>query len=250
MTTNSFIQYDVLKNLVYFKGTPVPGLEEVIGNTNISSDEDARGLLQNVKDESYISVPSHTKQDLIDFLNTIPEIVLSDSSAITLTIEIINNITIKDTYVVSVNIDGTKTYTTNISVSPQLPSGTTITLNLQHVNLFKASPTPNIASATTVSTLYKNSVPYTATTNSTTTATTLSTKAGCNNLTPPVIVYNKTYLDNWSSVTITRTDSLSIYTVTSVYKNNSDNCYIGEASDDFNKSALTISGNCVNCVAQ
>ena len=112
MTTYSFIQYDVLKDSMYFKGTPVPGLEEVIGNTNISSDEDARGLLQNVKDESYISVPSHTKQDLIDFLNTIPEIVLSDSSAITLTIEIINNITIKDTYVVSVNIDGTKTYAT------------------------------------------------------------------------------------------------------------------------------------------
>ena len=151
---------------------------------------------------------------------------------------------------VNTNLILTKTYTTNISVSPQLPSGTTITLNLQHINLFKASPTPNIASATTISTLYKNNIAYTATTNSTTTATTSSTKAGCNNLTPPVLVYNKTYIDNWSSVTITRTDTLSIYTVTSVYKNNSDNCYIGEASDTFNKSALTISGNCVNCVAQ
>ena len=151
---------------------------------------------------------------------------------------------------VNTNTILTKAYNTNISVSPQLPSGTTITLNLQHVNLFKASPTPNIASATTTSILYKNNTPYTATTNSTTTATTLSTKVGCNNLNPPVLVYNKTYIENWSSVTITRTDSLSIYTVTSVYKNNSDNCYIGEASDTFNKSALTISGNCVNCVAQ
>jgi len=151
---------------------------------------------------------------------------------------------------VNTNTVLTKGYNTNISVSPQLPSGTTITLNLQHVNLFKASPTPNIASATTISILYKNNTPYTATTNSTTTATTLSTKVGCNNLNPPVLVYNKTYMDNWSSVTITRTDSLSIYTITSVYKNNSDNCYIGESSDTFNKSALTISGNCVNCVAQ
>lgn len=140
----------------------------------------------------------------------------------------------------------TKTYTTNISVSPQLPSGTTITLNLQHVNLFNASPTPDIASATTISTLYKNSTPYTATTNSTTTATTLSTLAGCQ-ANP---LYNKTYIDNWSSVTITRTDSLYIYTITSVYKNGSNNCYVGQASDTFNKSALTISGNCVNCVAQ
>ena len=148
--------------------------------------------------------------------------------------------------IINTNTVLTKTYTTNISVSPQLPSGTTITLNLQHVNLFNASPTPDIASATTTSTLYKNSIPYTATTTSTTTATTLSTLANCQ-ANP---LYNKTYIDNWSSVTITRTDSLYIYTITSVYKNGSDNCYVGQASDTFNKSALTISGNCVNCVAQ
>jgi len=148
--------------------------------------------------------------------------------------------------IINTNTVLTKTYTTNISVSPQLPSGTTITLNLQHVNLFNASPTPDIASATTTSTLYKNSIPYTATTTSTTTATTLSTLANCQ-ANP---LYNKTYIDNWSSVTITRTDSLYIYTVTSVYKNGSNVCYVGQASDTFNKSALTISGNCVNCVAQ
>lgn len=147
--------------------------------------------------------------------------------------------------IINTNTELTKTYTTNISVSPQLPSGTTITLNLQHVNLFNASPTPDIASATTTSTLYKNSTPYTATTTSTTTATTLSTLANCQ-ANP---LYTKTYIDNWSSVTITRTDSLYIYTITSVYKNGSDNCYVGQASDTFNKSALTISG-CVNCVAQ
>jgi hypothetical protein len=140
----------------------------------------------------------------------------------------------------------TKLYNTNISVSPQLPSGTTITLNLQHVNLFNSSPTPDIASATTTSILYKNSIPYTATTNSATTATTLSTLAGCQ-ANP---LYVKTYIENWSSVTITRTDSLSINTITSVYKNGVNNCYVGQASDTFNKSALTISGNCVNCVAQ
>ena len=148
--------------------------------------------------------------------------------------------------IINTNTVLTKIYTTNISVSPQLPSGTTITLNLQHVNLFNVSPTPDIASATTVSTLYKNSIAYTATTNSTTTATTLSTLVNCQ-ANP---LYNKTYIDNWSSVTITRTDSLYIYTITSVYKNDSNNCYVGQASDTFNKSALTISGNCVNCVAQ
>ena len=147
---------------------------------------------------------------------------------------------------VNTNTVLTKLYNTNISVSPQLPSGTTITLNLQHVNLFNSSPTPDIASATTTSTLYKNSIPYTATTNSTTTATTLSTLAGCQ-ANP---LYVKTYIENWLSVTITRTDSLSINTITSVYKNGINNCYVGQASDTFNKSALTISGNCVNCVAQ
>jgi hypothetical protein len=156
------------------------------------------------------------------------------------------NLNTSSQIIVDTNAVLTKLYNTNISVSPQLPSGTTITLNLQHVNLFNASPTPDIASATTVSTLYKNSIPYTATTNSATTATTLSTLAGCQ----ANLVYVKTYIENWSSVTITRTDSLSINTITSVYKNGVNNCYVGQASDTFNKSALTISGNCVNCVAQ
>ena len=156
------------------------------------------------------------------------------------------NLNTSSQIIVNTNAVLTKLYNTNISVSPQLPSGTTITLNLQHVNLFNASPTPDIASATTVSTLYKNSIPYTATTNSTTTATTLSTLAGCQ-ANP---LYVKTYIENWLSVTITRTDSLSINTITSVYKNGINNCYVGQASDTFNKSALTISGNCVNCVAQ
>jgi len=156
------------------------------------------------------------------------------------------NLNTSSQIIVNTNAVLTKLYNTNISVSPQLPSGTTITLNLQHVNLFNASPTPDIASATTVSTLYKNSIPYTATTNSTTTATTLSDLAGCQSN----FLYVKTYIENWSSVTITRTDSLSINTITSVYKNGVNNCYVGQASETFNKSALTISGNCVNCVAQ
>ena len=156
------------------------------------------------------------------------------------------NLNTSSQIIVNTNAVLTKLYNTNISVSPQLPSGTTITLNLQHVNLFNASPTPDIASATTVSTLYKNSIPYTATTNSATTATTLSDLAGCQ----ANFLYVKTYIENWSSVTITRTDSLSINTITSVYKNGVNNCYVGQASETFNKSALTISGNCVNCVAQ
>lgn len=112
MTTYSFVQYDVLNNSMYFKGTPVPGLEEVIGVTDISSDVNARELLQNVKDESRTPVSSSTKQDIINFLEVIPEIILSDSKTITLTIEIIDNITIGNTNIVSVNLDKTKTYVT------------------------------------------------------------------------------------------------------------------------------------------
>lgn len=136
-------------------------------------------------------------------------------------------------------------YTTNISVNPQLPSGATITMNLQHLNSFSASPTNNISSATCVSTLYKNSTPYSATTTATTSNTVSNPLPNC--LANTVYITNN--VDNWNSVTLTRSDTMYIYTISSVYKNGNDSCYIGLANDTFSKNTLSISG-CTNCAAQ
>ena len=138
-----------------------------------------------------------------------------------------------------------KVYTTNISVNPQLPSGATITMNLQHLNSFSASPTNSISSATCVSTLYKNASPFSATTTGTTNSTTTNTLPNC--LANTVYITNN--VDNWNSVTLTRNDTMYIYTISTVYKNGNDPCYIGAANDTFSKNSLTISG-CTNCAVQ
>lgn len=140
-----------------------------------------------------------------------------------------------------------KTYTTNISVSPQLPSGATITMNLQHLNSFSGSPTSGITYATSVSSLYKNAVPNSPTTS------TINTILPNSNPLPncaTTTVYRTNKSENWSSITITKDDTMYIYTITTVYKPvNQPSCFIGAAADTYSKNNLTISG-CSNCVVQ
>lgn len=135
-------------------------------------------------------------------------------------------------------------YTTNISVNPQLPSGATITMNLQHLNSFSASPNNLITSATSISTLYKNAVP-TFPISGITGFTTTNPLPNCINSTVNV----KNQIDNWNSVTIARNDTMYIYTITTVNKYGNNPCYIGAATDTFSKNTLSISG-CTNCVVQ
>lgn len=135
-------------------------------------------------------------------------------------------------------------YTTNISVNPQLPSGATITMNLQHLNSFSASPTTVISSATSISTLYKNSSPYLPT-SGLTGFTTSNPLPNCIAST----VHVKNQIDNWNAITLSRSDTMYIYTITTVNKYGNDNCYIGAATDTFSKNTLSISG-CTNCVVQ
>ena len=111
MTTYSFVQYDVLKDLVYFKGTPTPGLVDTI-NENKNDISSIRDIIQNDTTGQLDLLPPDAAQDIKNFLITVPEINLADSKYITLTIAIIDDITIGNINVVSKNLDGTKTYVT------------------------------------------------------------------------------------------------------------------------------------------
>lgn len=112
MTTYSFIQYDVLNNVMSFKGTPTPGLKTLIkdNNSDISS---IRDILQNDQYASDTLVPTSASVAIINFLGTVTEINLSNSKTIVLTIPIIDDVEMGDgVKIVSKNIDGTKTYVT------------------------------------------------------------------------------------------------------------------------------------------
>jgi hypothetical protein len=109
MTTYSFVQYDVLNDLVYFKGTPTPGLVDTI-NENQYDTTSIRGIINN--NNLLEPLPTDAAQDIIDFLETVSEISLADSKYVTLTIAIIDDTSIGNVTVVSKNLNGTKTYAT------------------------------------------------------------------------------------------------------------------------------------------
>jgi hypothetical protein len=130
MTTYSFIQYDVLNNLMSFKGTPTPGLKTLIkdNNSDISS---IRDILQNDQYADDTVVPTAASSAIISFLEATPEIDLANSKTIILTIEIIDDTSIGNTVIVSKNLDGTKTTVTkggltlaveNIKPKPKWPT--------------------------------------------------------------------------------------------------------------------------------
>jgi len=111
MTTYSFVQYDVLKDLVYFKGTPTPGLTDTIteNSNDISS---IRDIIQNDTTGQLTLLSSAASIAIINFLETTPEINLSNSKNVILKIEIIDSIEVGNVNIVSKNLDGTKTYVT------------------------------------------------------------------------------------------------------------------------------------------
>ena len=111
MTTYSFVQYDVLNDLIYFKGTPTPGLVDIV-NQNKNDISSIGDIVQSDTTGQLNLLPSDAAQDIKDFLTTVPEISLTLSKFITLTIAIIDDTSIGNVDVVSRNLDGTKTYAT------------------------------------------------------------------------------------------------------------------------------------------
>jgi hypothetical protein len=78
MTTYSFVQYDVLKDLVYFKGTPTPGLVDTI-NENKNDISSIRDIIQNNTTGQLNLLPPSASITIISFLEDTPEINLSNS---------------------------------------------------------------------------------------------------------------------------------------------------------------------------
>ena len=111
MTTYSFVQYDVLKDLVYFKGTPTPGLVDTI-NENKNDISSIKDIIQNDTTGQLTLLPSAASIAIINFLEATPEINLSNSKNVILKIEIIDDIEVGNVNIVSKNLDGTKTYVT------------------------------------------------------------------------------------------------------------------------------------------
>ena len=111
MTTYSFVQYDVLNDLMYFKGTPTPGLIDTI-NENKNDINSIKAIIQNDTTGQLNLLPANAAQEIKDFLTTVPEISLTRSKFIILTIAIIDDVEMGNVDVVSKNLDGTKTYAT------------------------------------------------------------------------------------------------------------------------------------------
>ena len=138
----------------------------------------------------------------------------------------------------------TKQYQQSINIQPELPSGVTITFDFIHTNNFKTSTGQTSASLTTNTVAKRNSaiIPYTTITS---TGTTSSSVAGCQTQT----IYSTGITDTYQTISYRKLDVLSIVTTTTVNKNTSEKCYVGESTDIFSISNATITG-CVNCYVQ
>jgi hypothetical protein len=136
----------------------------------------------------------------------------------------------------------TRQFTSTITVTPELPAGVSISFDLVHTGTFKRSTTLTAATLVTNSLLKKNSLNYSANTIDTVTSTTLNTVSGCQQKT----IYVNNLTETWTSVKYFSGDILSLNTTSTVTRNVTEKCYVGESIDDFILTNLTISG-CTNC---
>lgn len=106
----------------------------------------------------------------------------------------------------------TEQNTVTVSVTPPLPPGVDITVNLSHLNVFKSAPNPFTASLATNSVLTKNGIPQLVSSQSSGSSTIPNTLPGCQSGS----VYVNTITDNWSSIIIGSGDVVEINTTTTV----------------------------------
>jgi len=114
MATYSLIQYDVLEDIMYFKGTSTPGLESTLEDGGFSN-ETNQDFIQSVFDAGKNLVPTLAVTYLKTFLSTLPEINVNNANFVTLNINIIEGFprdTADRVSVISFNVDGTKSYAT------------------------------------------------------------------------------------------------------------------------------------------
>ena len=135
-----------------------------------------------------------------------------------------------------------KVYTSNIRVTPQLPAGAVITFDLIHNNMSRTAPSSNSAIMTSNSTLVKDSVTQTITSNTSVTGTTPNSATSCQNTT----IYYTGKTESWNNVTYNVNTNLVLTTTTTITQNLLQNCYLGTSFDTFTIANLTISG-CSGC---
>jgi hypothetical protein len=111
MTTYSFVQYNVLEDLVYFQGTPTPGLVDLI-NDNKDNIPSIEAIIQHSTTGQLTLLNPSASIAIISFLEDTPEINLSNSKNVILKIEFEDDEITGNVDIVSKNLDGTKTYIT------------------------------------------------------------------------------------------------------------------------------------------
>jgi hypothetical protein len=102
--------------------------------------------------------------------------------------------------------------TATVNITPPLPPGVDITINLSHLNVFKSAPNQFTASLSTNSVLTKNGTPQLVSSQSNGSSTIPNTLPGCQSGS----VYVNTITDNWTSITIGSSDVVEINTTTTV----------------------------------
>lgn len=149
-------------------------------------------------------------------------------------------LTTTSTNPVNNNTTLTNQYTTTVSVTPELPIGTTISFNINHNNQFYVSPNINTATLTTNTILTKNdvSIPLNSSTSSTSN-TNYNPIQGCQNLTNYLNFYNEV----WESLTFTSSDVITLNTTTTITQNDPlTSCTYTSSQDSFSIGNATISG--------
>jgi hypothetical protein len=149
-------------------------------------------------------------------------------------------LTTTSTNPVNNNTTLTYQYTTTVSVTPELPIGTTISFNINHNNQFYVSPNINTATLTTNTILTKNnvSIPLNSSTSSTSN-TNYNPIQGCQNLTNYLNFYNEI----WESLTFTSSDVITLNTTTTITQNDPlTSCTYTSSQDSFSIGNATISG--------
>ena len=111
MTTYSFIQYDILKDIMYLKATPTPGLTDILDSSS-TSDPLVRDILINLNSDQLNALDNETADLLKSFLDVTPEINLAEALYVAFTVEIIDDVEVGDVLLVATNLDKTKTYVT------------------------------------------------------------------------------------------------------------------------------------------
>ena len=151
-----------------------------------------------------------------------------------------------ETIVTNTQTQLTKQYTTTVNVTPALPMGVTLNLNLTHINNFSASTSPVSAIITTNTTLNKNGMPQTLTNSTGSGSTSSNPIPGCQSQT----VYMTSLTETWNNITMTGSDTIVFNTTTAIQKSIQD-CLIGDAKETYSANGVTISGcDCCSVIVE